>query len=100
MEKYLRETAKIYKAFCDENRLYILELLTEGEHCACELLEKLQISQSTLSHHMKILTDAQVVQGRRDGKWMYYTIDKEGIKKAQKLLETFTEVKNRKADCR
>ena len=56
------ENAKVFKAFCDENRLRILELLRSGEKCACKLLEELHISQSTLSHHMKLLCDAGVVQ--------------------------------------
>ena len=55
------ENAKVFKAFCDENRLRILELLRSGEKCACVLLDDLHITQSTLSHHMKILCDAGVV---------------------------------------
>jgi len=47
--------AQVFKAFCDENRLMILEMLHSGEKCACILLEKLEISQPTLSHHTKIL---------------------------------------------
>lgn len=50
------EDAKVFKAFCDVNRLRILEMLSTGEKCACKLLDELQIGQSTLSHHMKILT--------------------------------------------
>lgn len=56
MASAYKETARVFKAFCDENRLQILEMLRSGEKCACKLLEKLQISQSTLSHHMKILS--------------------------------------------
>ena len=72
------ENAKVFKAFCDENRLRILELLRSGEKCACKLLEELHISQSTLSHHMKLLCDAGVVQGRKEGKWVHYSIDPQG----------------------
>ena len=63
------ETIRVFKAFCDENRLSILSLLRTGEKCACDLLEDLRITQPTLSHHMKILCDAGIVQGRKDGKW-------------------------------
>ncbi len=80
------ETAKVFKAFCDENRLQILELLRSGEKCACKLLDDLQISQSTLSHHMKILCDADIVQGRKEGKWVHYSIHPAGAKRAQELL--------------
>jgi ArsR family transcriptional regulator len=49
--------AKVFKAFCDETRLMALELLQGGEKCACVLLEEVNVGQSTLSHHMKILVD-------------------------------------------
>jgi ArsR family transcriptional regulator len=79
-------TAKMFKAFCDENRLRILELLRTGEKCACVLLDDLHITQSTLSHHMKILCDSGVVQGRKEGKWVHYSIDSVGAEKAVELL--------------
>lgn len=82
--------AKVFKAFCDENRLQILEMLRGGEKCACVLLENLQISQSTLSHHMKILCDSGIVNGRKEGKWTHYSISKEGSQKAAELLAVLT----------
>ena len=81
------DNARVFKAFCDENRLRILELLRSGEKCACVLLDDLHITQSTLSHHMKILCDSGVVQGRKEGKWVYYTIDPEGAEYAVQLLK-------------
>lgn len=69
------ETAKIFKAFGDESRLMILDILKQGERCACNLLEELEISQSTLSHHMKILCDAGIVSARKEGKWTHYAIN-------------------------
>lgn len=80
------ETARVFKAFCDENRLQILKMLRSGEKCACKLLEELQISQSTLSHHMKILCDAGIVQGRKEGKWVHYSLDPSGAERAKELL--------------
>lgn len=82
--------AKVFKAFDDINRLQILEMLRAGEKCACVLLEDLQISQSTLSHHMKILCDSGIVTGRKEGKWTYYSISREGSRKASELLELLT----------
>ena len=82
--------AKVFKAFDDINRLQILEMLRESEKCACVLLEDLQISQSSLSHHMKILCDSGIVTGRKEGKWTYYSISKEGSRKASELLELLT----------
>ena len=87
MASAYKETARVFKAFCDENRLQILEMLRSGEKCACKLLEELQISQSTLSHHMKILCDAGIVQGRKDGKWVHYSLDPAGAKRAKELLD-------------
>lgn len=82
--------AKVFKALDDVNRLQILEMLRESEKCACVILEDLQISQSTLSHHMKILCDSGIVTGRKEGKWTYYSISKEGSQKARELLELLT----------
>lgn len=60
----------------DENRLKILELLRERDYNASELLDEMDFGQSTLSHHMKILLNAGVVQARKNGKWTYYTLQR------------------------
>lgn len=82
--------ARVFKAFCDENRLQILEMLRGGEKCACILLEKLQISQSTLSHHMKILCNSGIVVCRKEGKWRHYSISEEGSQRAVEILKVLT----------
>lgn len=87
MASVYHDTVKVFKAFCDENRLQILELLRTGEKCACKLLDDLHITQSTLSHHMKILCDADIVKGRKEGKWVHYSINPEGAAHARELLE-------------
>ena len=87
-----KEIAVMCKAFCDENRVQILRLLQDGEKCACRILDALQISQPTLSHHMKILCDSGVVIGRKDGKWMHYSISAEGSETAAKYLRALTSV--------
>ena len=86
------DNARVFKAFCDENRLMILEMLQSGEKCACVLLEKLEIVQSTLSHHMKILVESEIVCARKQGKWTYYSISISGSKIAEKLLKKLTVV--------
>ena len=80
------KAARVFKAIGDENRLQILSLLRNGERCACELLEDLQISQSTLSHHMKLLCDAGIVVGRKESKWVHYHIDPDASFDLQQLL--------------
>ena len=92
MQRNERETALIFKAFCDENRIRILNLLTTGEKCACKLLEELNITQPTLSHHMKILCDSGVVVGRKEGKWTHYSISANGVDKAKQYLDTVKKV--------
>ena len=92
MDNAYLQNARVFKAFCDENRLRILEMLQSGEKCACVMLEKLQITQPTLSHHMKILTDSRVVTGRKEGKWTHYSISAAGRKYAAELLWQITAV--------
>ena len=81
------EYLRVFKAFADANRIRILEILCDGEYCACVLLDDLKISQPTLSHHMKILCDAGIVNSRKDGKWNYYSINPDGCEYAMRLLK-------------
>lgn len=92
MELDTKRTAAMFKAFCDENRIKILQLLSIGEKCACKLLEELNVTQPTLSHHMKILCDSGVVCGRKEGKWMHYSISSEGADFAIQCLQELTRV--------
>lgn len=85
-----KRMALVFKAFCDENRIRIMKMLTSGEKCACKLLEELEVTQPTLSHHMKILCDAGVVIGRKEGKWMHYSISEEGAMVAVACLKELT----------
>lgn len=82
-----KTTAVIFKAFCDENRVKVLNILRGGEKCACRLLEALNVTQPTLSHHMKILCESGIVTGRKEGKWMYYSLSSEGLSRARECLD-------------
>lgn len=73
------EILKILKALGEETRIQIFEALRDGELCACKLLEKFNISQPTLSHHMKILCNSGLVLAKKDWKWTYYSIDCEKL---------------------
>ena len=84
--------AKIFKALSDEKRLHILELLKQGEMCACELINSLVIAQSALSYHMKILCESGLVTGRQEGKWTYYSINQMRIEYIRKRLMQFTTI--------
>lgn len=69
------EISFICKAMSDSNRLRIIEILTKGEKCACELLSELKVTQPTLSHHMKVLGECGLVNSYKDGKWQHYSIN-------------------------
>ena len=84
-----KEDAKVFKALSDENRLQILCQLSRTEKCACVLLDTLNISQPTLSHHMRILVDAGLVVGRKEGKWMHYSLSKDARERVQELLHKY-----------
>lgn len=84
-----REDVKVIKALADENRLAVLEQLQSGEKCACVLLEELHITQSTLSHHMKLLCDSGIVDYRKEGKWIYYHITKDGSSNVLEMLSKY-----------
>ena len=88
----------VFKAFCDINRIQILKQLLTGEKCACVLLDKLHISQPTLSHHMKILCDSGIVVMRKEGKWAHYSISSEGTAYAIECLQYLTTTSNAKND--
>jgi len=90
MEATYEDQTKVFKAFCDERRLRILELLRSGEKCACILVEQLDMAQSTLSYHMKILCESGIVDSRQDGKWTHYKISEKGSEFALELLKTLT----------
>ena len=96
MERDYLNEAGIFKAFCDDKRLRILELLQDGEKCTCVLNEKLDIPQSTLSYHMKILCESGVVEGRQEGKWTHYSISKQGILSATEILKGFAFLKTKR----
>lgn len=80
------EIALIFKALADENRIKILKLLSGGELCACKILEDLSITQPTLSHHMKILSDCNLVKSRKDGKWSHYSLNYSSFKEAKHFI--------------
>ena len=69
-----QEVAQICKALSDQHRLAIIKQLNSGERCACELLEVLEITQPTLSHHMKVLCGCGLVTVRKEGRWAHYRL--------------------------
>ncbi len=85
--------AAVFKAFCNETRLQVLSMLRDGEMCSCRIVERVDCSPATLSHHMRILVDSGVVIGRRDGKYTHYAISPRGAEAAKALLSEVLETR-------
>ena len=81
------DVALICKALGDSNRLQIVQMLSEGEKCGCKLLEAFNITQPTLSHHMRILTECGLVNARKEGKWSHYSLNCETLKEYKQFIE-------------
>jgi len=80
------ESAKVIKALSDSNRLKIIDILSCGERCACDILEHFDFTQPTLSHHMKVLIDCGIVECRKDGIWSYYSLNNSNCNKLMLFL--------------
>ncbi|MBF0363387.1 MAG: winged helix-turn-helix transcriptional regulator [Oligoflexia bacterium] len=90
------KVVEIFKALSEPMRIKILDVVSCRELCACEILECLSISQSTLSHHMKVLISCDLVIGRKEATWMYYSINKETIANIHNILDIIT---SKKSNC-
>lgn len=82
----MNDLADVFKALGDEVRLEIIRMLAGKELCVCDILEAFDKSQSTISHHLKILKYAGVVEDIRDGKWIYYRIKPEAFGAIESFL--------------
>ena len=82
-----RDMILICKALSDTNRLEIVQMLSDGEKCGCKILDKFDITQPTLSHHMKILVDCGLVNDCKEGKWHHCSLNKKVIREASSFIE-------------
>lgn len=80
------EYALIFKALSDATRLEILEMIKSKELCACHILKRFNITQPTLSYHMKILKDGGIINCTKKGSWMHYSLNDEKIKDIEAFL--------------
>ncbi len=83
----LRVLANLVKSMADETRLAILTMLQDGEMCVCEIMEALPVSQPAVSHHLRILRQAGLIADRRQGKWIFYSLDPDAVESAASLLD-------------
>jgi ArsR family transcriptional regulator, arsenate/arsenite/antimonite-responsive transcriptional repressor len=94
--------ARLFHALSDGTRLSILERLRFGERCVCDLTDALDAAQSRLSFHLKVLKEAGLVADRREGRWMYYTLNTEALTEAADLVEALASAPStseRKSGC-
>ncbi len=78
---------KIIKALSDQQRLRILMLLNGGELCVCQIVEVLELAPSTISKHLFLLENADLITGRKSGRWMYYRLKTKHTKPLSPLLK-------------
>ena len=93
MEQIYIDTAKMLKAISEPKRLRIVDMLSCGELCACKILEAFRITQPTLSHDMKVLIEAGIVNDRREGKNIYYSLNQERLASFQHTMQSILKAK-------
>ena len=83
----LDRSVQLFHALSDSTRLSILQRLRFGERCVCDLTDALDAAQSRLSFHLKVLKDADLVTDRREGRWMYYTMNPETLNELSNVVD-------------
>lgn len=96
MEELYADYVAVFKVISEETRLKIIDMLSCGEMCACDILEKLSITQSTLSYHMNLLTKSELIFARKDGSWMRYRLNDSKFKDLKSFLD---KISTDKTDC-
>lgn len=92
MNDYMSES-NVFKTLSEPIRLQIIDLLSCGELCACDILKNLSVSQSTLSHHMKALIDSELLTAQKRATWIYYSINYENVAKLHRQIDDLTKPK-------
>ena len=87
------EKAELFKVLSDANRLQIIDMLSCGEMCGCKILEKFNITQPTLSHHMKVLIDSGLVISRKEANWIHYKLNETKIEEINEFLKCISKNK-------
>ena len=93
--------AELFHALSDPIRVEVVSLLLDGERCVCDLMDDLEMQQSRLSWHLKSLVEAGIISGRREGRWNYYSLNREALSEDGALLESLTPTRrlNVRASC-
>jgi ArsR family transcriptional regulator len=89
--------ATLFHALSDDIRLEVIGLLLHGERCVCDLMEALDMAQSRLSWHLKTLSDAGIISGRKEGRWVYYSLNAIALTEARDILDSLKPTTRRAA---
>ena len=84
------DLAKIFKALSDNNRLILLKRIADGENCGCTLINKLDITQPTMTYHLNILEDAGLITSKKEGTWRKMSLNENTIKLVTEYLMSIT----------
>lgn len=87
--KKIEKLSEFLKVVSEENRLRIICLLKQGEKCVCEIYEHLNLSQNLVSHHLKVLNEAEIVSSRKEGLNVFYSINKDKLEKYEQAISKF-----------
>lgn len=93
------KSSKMMKALADPNRLKIVDMLSEGTRCACDLLEYFDFTQPALSHHMKILAAAEIVQVDKKGTWNHYSLNQNFVTEFKEVCQSLFSKNEEKETC-
>ncbi len=93
------DTAEWFHALSDETRLEIVAMLSDGERCVCDLTDALDVAQSRLSFHLRVLKDAGIVMDRKDGRWVHYSLNRERIEEMEALLHSMKPTTRSRVAC-
>jgi len=99
VEARFEVAAARFHALADSTRLEIVQLLTRGEHCVCELMRHMDAAQSRLSFHLKTLKDAGLVLDRKDGRWVYYRLNPRSLEEIAELAQSAAKARGDRQCC-
>ena len=85
------QAQQLLRALADPIRMRVIESLGEGERCVCDLTSELELAQSKLSFHLKVLRDAGLISARQQGRWMYYSLQPAALRRLRAWLDQLTE---------
>ncbi len=81
----------LLKALADPLRLQIIESLSNGEKCVCDLIAEIGLAQSKISFHLKVLKESGLITDRQSGRWVYYKLDIGALTELQLWLKQLTQ---------